>query len=610
MKKLSELQELAEDLVEQDSERDKMFRGMDDMVNLVWDLPQTMQVMNWLRIVKSTDPYDQIRGGTRVLSTKRETVEINPYSDNPETQKNANKLERVLKSNMFNATRRRGVNIVSDMTMSALMYSEICLQVLYLPWQEKIAKTYGIKSNRLEAMKRLGPFVLIPHKPETVHTAYSNYMMEGVLSITETTPTKLQQFWGGLVPTKITSDDKVETVYCFDYWDYDQRTVWCSLSPDVYNVEEDMQIINEPMDLPFIPWVSVWDGTTLQGDSSNQRLPLLYAAYQAKQWQTQNIASTIVLSEAIAHMAAPRVKYGGPGAENITVEYGNPEGAVVLGPGQTAEPLAPPTLDQGMMEMANQQRQAISRSGISDTLLGAPVGSNVSYSAYSLNVQGSMSVIKPFQTLVERAYSEAYMISAQWVHHSKDELTGLGMDKDDKGKLYTISYKDFEPDKLMINVTLNPDIAVDQQQKVNTAVMAVERLGMSKEAGLASIGEEDPQGMLRDKMFEVLQDTFLQKDVKKEMTQVDIEAHIAEQAAVMQLQQAQQRSMQPQPGGQMGQPPPMQQPYPQIPNPGTPPGMPEQAGGMGNNPAEGGAPAILNAPGTTRESQTGKTRMQ
>jgi hypothetical protein len=616
MKKFSELQELAEDMVEADSERDKMFKGMDDMFNLVWNLPQTMEVMKWLRIVKSTDPYDQIRAGTRVLTTLKETVKIDPFSDDPTSQEKANLLEHVLKSNMVNATRRRGVNIIADLVMSGLMYGEICAQLLYLPYQNKIP---GIGGNRLNSMKRLGPFVVIPHKPQTVHTSYSHYMMEAVLSVTETTPQKLKYFWGDKVPATIADNDSLDEVYCFDYWDYDQRTVWVGLSPDVYNLEENMQIMDEPWTAPFIPWVSMFDGTTLQGDAGNQRLPLLYPAYQSKQWATQNITGTIALSEAIAHMAAPRVKFSGPGADGMQIEYGNPEGAVALGPGQDVTPLAPPIMDQGMMAMADRQRAAMSRSGISDTLMGASVDSNTSFSTYSLNVQNSMSVIRPYQTLAERAYSELYMVGAQWVHFCEDELVGLGMGKEDKGKLYKISYKDFDPDKIIIYVTLNPDLPVDRQQKINGAVMLTERLGMTKAAALEEVGIEDANGMLRDKMYEQLLDSKIKVDIMKDQMQVDIEGKLALQAETMKMQmmmqqQNQMHQQQMQSPGQPQGPTPGQMSgipqYPQTQTPGTPPGLPDQVSGQGYNPAEGGQPPIQAMPGTGREGQTGKTRAQ
>jgi hypothetical protein len=604
MKTIKELKELAQDMIEADVDRNRMNDGMDNMFKMKYSLPQSMSALDWVRLVISTDPHDQIRGGTRVLSTLDETLRINSYSDSAEMRDLANRMEKALKSNMKNACRRRSVNVISDLVMSGLLYDEICLQVLYLPWQNKIK---GIKGNRKKAMDRFGPYVVIPHKPSNVHTQYSNYMMEAVLSVTDTTTSEVLKFWGDTGTAKLKKDDAPDTVTVFDYWDYDQRMVWC-VDADAADGKE-IVLVDEEMDLPFIPWVSRRGGTTLQGEAEHQRLPLMYATYQSKAWETQNISQTLAFSEGIARAASPRWKKTGPGAENIEIDYGDPSGAVVVGPGQDAQPMQPPMLDQGMMEIVNQSRQTINRSGISEILLGAGSLANVAYSTINMTTQSAMGVLKPYKSLAEESLADAYTLFILWASHNGDSIKGIGLDKDKKSKLFDVKNSEIKPDDMVVEVSLNPDVPVDRQQKINGAVMMKERLGVDEATALEYVGESDPESIKRRKVYDTLFDTHVQQYVKKQLAQVDLEFEVAKTAAIMQLQQ-QMQPQQPNMSPQLGQPPPMVPPQPQSPTPGTPPGMPDQSGGMGNNPAVGGNPPIMNEPGMTRESQTGKMRGQ
>jgi hypothetical protein len=593
-------------MIEADKDRNLMNDGMDNMFKIKYNLPPSMSALDWVRLVLSTDPHDQIRGGTRVLSTLDETLRINSYSDSVEVRDMANRLEKALKSNMKNACRRRSVNVISDLVMSGLLYDEICLQVLYLPWQRKIK---GINANRQKAMERFGPYVVIPHKPSNVHTQYSNYMMESVLSVTTMNTEEVVQFWGDNAK-KLKGEKAPETVVLYDYWDYDQRSVWCI---DAQTNETDgtpIVIVEEEMDLPFIPWVSRRGGTTLQGEAEHQRLPLMYAAYQSKSWETQNIAQTLAFSEGISRAAAPRWKKSGPGAENIEIDYSDPSSSVVVGPGQDAQPMQPPQLDQGMMEIANAMRQNINRSGISEILLGAGSLSNVAFSSINMTTQSAMGVLKPYKSLAEESLADAYTLFILWAKHNSDDIKGIGMEKDKNGKLYSVKASEIKPEDIVVEVTLNPDVPVDRQQKINGAVMMKERLGLDEANALEYTGETDPESIKRRKTYDILYDTHVQQYVKKQMAQVDLEFEVAKTAAIMQLQQGMQQQMQQQPGmtPQPGQQPPMVTPQPQSASPGTPPGMPDQSSGMGNNPAAGGNPPIMNEPGMTRESQTGKMR--
>jgi hypothetical protein len=142
--------------------------------------------------------------------------------------------------------------------------------------------------------------------------------------------------------------------------------------------------------------------------------------------------------------------------------------------------------------------------------------------------------------------------------------------------------------------------------------MLVERLGWSKSAAAKMLGEENWESIQTERTMEMLYEANVQQDIARMQAAVEIETQKALQAFSAQLQLqlqgaiAQMNAPQNVPQNALPAGPPA---APQLPNPGTPPGMNEAVQGEGFNPAQGGNSPLQAAPGTgTYEKQTGRTR--
>jgi len=195
MNELFYFQNIAQEMIAADRERDQMLRAMDDMWHNRWALPNNVAGLKWIHKVVSSDPHDAIRAGTRVLSSVAPRITVQPLGASAENRAQAEKMERVLSWHFRNASRRRA-SVLRDVVLSALLYDEVVAQVVYLPEQMEALKSFKFDRQRLEAAKRFGPFAIIVRNPQQVHVRYSDWMPEAVLMKQVMTVQAAVDFWG------------------------------------------------------------------------------------------------------------------------------------------------------------------------------------------------------------------------------------------------------------------------------------------------------------------------------------------------------------------------------------------------------------------------------
>ena len=174
------------------------------------------------------------------------------------------------------------------------------------------------------------------------------------------------------------------------------------------------------------------------------------------------------------------------------------------------------------------------------------------------------------------------------------EIEGYGKDN-----LYSIKPEDIDSDRIYLSVELTPDVPLDRQARMNTAVIAARELKMPTADILHMLGETNPEQKIQDWMREQM--TFAYLGGVLQSIQAQASGQLQQMAAQMaqqmvQQQQEQMQQMQDQ-AGQMGQG-----------QEGLPPGGIEGADGMGFDPNQGGLPAQMANPGATMEQQTGFSR--
>jgi hypothetical protein len=609
MGKFEDVKEIVKDMVAEDKDRDLMFEGIDDMFRNKWNLPKQLRIRQWIRKVTSTDAHDQIRAATRILSNLKETIRFNPYSDALDDKNKANIIEKALKWNYVNSSKRRRSAIRRDIVMSAIKYDAVFMQTVYLPYQYKIA---GMDEDRKKLIDRFGPFVVNIFNPHNCHVRFSNYMPEEIVVIHKKKKKDIIDEWGKAA-SKLKSNTKIDDgdeLIVADYTNTTTRGVWC-YENDM--MDDNFTIIDPSKDegkhkIPFLSWVARVGGTTLEDDPAHQYIPLLYAAYNAKQWITQNIIETLAMSQAIAKSDSNKLAFGGPGADDVYVDWTEPSQNITLPPGVNVTQLQQSPLDKQLLDLAQFLQQALDKSGVSRMLQGGNLPPGTSFATYSLVSQASLGSVTPYKELAELAISDMLTQFLQWCHFQGKTLEGYGLETGrygDIGVKYTVTPQDYKPEDICIEVELNPDLPTDKNQRINGAVMSVERLGVSQEEVLEQLGYPDPQRIQKEKFMEQLQAAMAQAEIQRVLTPPKLD----EAAALQQIQIDAQKQLQA--GAPAQQVPPQAPSGPnaqQMPPPGGPQGLPPQLQGEGMNPAEGGSAPQEFAPEATFEGQTGESR--
>ncbi len=623
MKDEKTIYKIAERMMKADKKLRQSQEAYERMSRLEYELPGELGNFDWIRPMITTAPYDALRGATRSLSNLDERVNVHPVTvlqkgeaiSSKAVRERANMWEKVLKWEGDLAGRRRGM-MRSDIVYSSCLYHEVVGQIVSVDVQNK-AK--GITGTRFEAAKRFGNWAIRLRDPKTVHVEYSDYMPERVLSVNMRTAQELVDFWGNKKlerEIKSKPDYAVETFIEFDYVDYDVRFVWAVQSNTESDALNSMEggrsdgcvVLFEPkpwlMDkdgkpVPFLPWICVAGGTSLDPKKEHQRKPIFYPVYRAEMWANANIMNTLRMSEALATMGEPTQVITGPNSEDVEVDYDAPGGRVNLTQFQSYQQLQKHGLDPKLSESFMSIEDAIKRATVAEILVsGRPMQGTQAYASYNLEVQQAVASLGDYKDLSERFFDSMYESMLLVAHYTGTDLYGYGDGVDE----YKIDSEDIDPKRIYLNTELNVDVPADRMQRVTAATQLVSAMPYSPQRAIEMLGDTDPEGALEDyKLWQLEINDFQAKLERMRMEasgQYEQDVMMAAQQIVeQQMQQMQQQA--PQEAG-MGMPPSM----PQGPEGGMP-----GVGGQMFNPAQGGMPPAMASPNmNTFEQQNGATR--
>ena len=609
-------EDLAREMIDEDRERDKMFEEMENMHHLRWELPSALKELQWMRKFMSTDPYDALRGLTRVLAAVSPKIHVQPLGPDQQDKVYANNLEKSLTWFLKSASNRGKAKLVSDIVLSAARHDEVCAQVVMLDVQASAA---GMGERRIKAARRHGPFAVMVRNPKWVHSRFSDWMLENVLYARVIKAQEVVDFWGdraGEVRRMIADSKDTLYVSLFDFWSLEKRVVWGYVGsdknfmskPDRGAVRVDILKPEEHM-LNFIPWVVRVGGTNLDDEPEFQRHPLLFSVYRAGQWANQNIVQTLTQSETISHAAAPRLSIVGPNPSAVQTDYSNPDGRIEAQPGTSIEQLRPPEIDRALLEINDRLENAMAKSTLPRVLQTGEFPSGTAFATLNLATQSAVKAISPHKNLAEEALADICRHMLYWIDYNGEPLVAYGRSENGMGQQIPVDPETMDVDDLYIEVELTADIPTDKMGRMNAAAIAVERLGMSQERALNEIGVEDPQAETRQRMYEALLENELAIIMQQAQGQAQLKLQMMQQQMQMQMQmqaQQEQQMMQEQMMGQQGQMWQMGQ-MGQMPMGMQGPGMPG-IGGQGFNPAMGGSPPQQANPYATRELQMDSDR--
>ena len=124
-KSLKAIKLIAERMVDNDKTRNLNYEGYDEIADVKFELPSELQRLQWIRAVPSTDGYDAIEAGTRILTSTDPRVTFQPLRSDEDTKELANNHETNLLWQLKGANRRRPTKVEADLVENALKYASV-----------------------------------------------------------------------------------------------------------------------------------------------------------------------------------------------------------------------------------------------------------------------------------------------------------------------------------------------------------------------------------------------------------------------------------------------------------------------------------------------------
>lgn len=584
---MDDLKNQCQALIDYYAKRNQVFKAMDNFFNSKWDLPEALSKLTYIRKTVSSDPHDALRAATQILSTVEPHFQILPPLDDMEIKIYIDEVETYLRYIYSQAERRN--QITSDVVRCLLQYGMVAVQTANIHYQQKIKPTFS--PSRLRAAMQHGAFTALVRKPHDVYPVISEYGLESVLLTKVYNMREFSKFWGKFDFIN-PDDDTMEYVMVYDYTDYERRVVWAtqSATTDVIAGIDGQTILETENDLGFIPWVIKTVGPAYCDKPEERLNPLLKPVLDTDLWGTQNVLLTLLTSETIARAASPRIKIQGPGANDVDVDYGDPNKPITseTPPSmQSIEPMQPPMMDQAMVSNLELISSAIGKQTVARFIQNPEMKADVPFSSMNLIFQLGANTINPHKMVAQEAIAEIGRQFLLWTKLNDEEQWVPKKIKKENGEttgtMIMIDPQLIDPD-YNIQVELTADVPTDRMQKINAASIAVQTLKMPIRRALEQIGISDPEQAIREREAE----RVAENEVEITMKERQAESEMNMQAKMMQMQMMQQ---------QLQQPVPQQQadPFGNL-------------GGQGFNPAMGGSPPAMGAPEMTREQVSGQTK--
>jgi hypothetical protein len=589
--------DLAEGLIESYAERNTLFEKMESMFYKNWDFPAGMP--EWVMKVVSSDPADAVMTTVRTFATLKPRFKVLPMLPNEANRKRANEIETAISYNFMQAGRRNDNSVVWDVMMSATLYAEVAAQVIYLPYQEKVLEAMGKDTRRLKATKRFGDFAFIIHNPANVYPIWSEYGLEGVLTVRIQDVDEFRASWGNLSLKVVTENDyedgKASYVTSFDYTDYDKRCVWGVLSDtsDVAIRGAGIKVLEEDNKLGFIPYAIRRWGNSMSTDTDKRVMPLLQSIHDSGHWDMLNVFESMDASLTIKRAAQPNYAAELPPGQDIELDYTEPVGTAKLPAGtRNFTPLPAQSVDQRLTMEKNQFRGNIWQASVAKALQSLEFPSGTAYSSINQILSVATNSLSPYKLLGQHALEEVAHQMLCWLkyygkEYGKVDLYGQYDDKSRAGQEVRIASDTIDPDALQIEVVLTADMPVDKLQQVNGAVLLMQNFRVPESELIEDLVGGDPAELAKRRSLEDYQKAYIQADLQR--------IAMAPQLEAQQMQMQQQAEMQSQMQSQQ-----MEQELAareqeaamagaqQNASPGN-----ENLGGMGMNPAMGGMPPVM-----------------
>ncbi len=590
--------EKIQERVEEDKDNQELFDSYDAMDRMDWQLPEPM-VKDWVRKRVSTDAHDALKTMANIFDTYNPKWEILPLGEGDMDR--AERLTAWLEYHMMKANNAGEKSPFRKALHNAGKFNRVILEVDYLPYWLPKDRTKWSKEQKANALH--GPFCVTAHDPRCIYYEIGKYGLKWVANITNMDAVDIIDHWSiyesdseegkqikrGLKKLQNVYDEADCDFIYLDFTSNDKRVVAAFKTNDEgiegfceMTVDDAIIILETENKIGFIPFA------VSTGDSD----PLLHSMHIAGSWENQNLIDTIVDSSVLRRAFFPLLQHSSPTGKDLDINYDGTQDVVELQMGEQVGTLVPPPIDTGLQQLAQLNAGRMGQTAGIRNLGLQDIAGNVQFSTVQAQIQLQLTSLQPYKRTAEKALAQAGIIAFRWVDVTDTtEVAYRTKSKSDelaRGQEIAVNRDEFDPDVMQVTCELMSAAPTDRQSLVNmfaTLKQSGAQIAWSELLERLQLGNPEilKQGWLKEQM----ENLALSQYGKQKDAALQLQMSQAQQQMQMEAMQAQQPPMPPEQSGAMA-------------NPNTQ--DPMMQGGQMNNPAAGGMPPMMEAPGMTRNN--------
>ena len=538
MKKLEYYQEIADEDIERDRTQNIMFEKIDQMWDGDWELPDSLKKQAYMRSFKTTAPHDAMWAAGRVMASRQPFINVQPISPSPE-HFTEEKIENLLDWQLYNIIRRSKTDPLMEMALSAVKYSQIALQPIYIPYVFK-----GKTDARSKAIKKMGDFSFRVHNPQTVHARFNDYCLESVTLAVKKTAQDVIDMYPDLKDkivryikdSNLDADSREQELYLYDFMDYEDRVIWISVGGSEKESSGGLELVMKAHGIPFLPWVFRKD-----------LHPIMKPVVDADLWANANVLESLRYYNVISTVSMAKSWAKTMDGEGIEIDYTDPAAQVMLKPGDDFGSTIPAQIDQNINLLIDSVRGDIRQTTVAEALTTIDkLASGTPFATVNAILQASIASLANIQKLVEASLEDAFSQMLLWVDHSDIPLkskqrktTNLNDPMKTAGADLVLKKGDFDPESIIIKVTMNTTTPTDKDAAINRAILMSSRLPITPRRAMEDNGLEYNESDWQAYMTNQYVNAEVKADTDRIMMQPQLEAQQMQMAQQQQMQQEQ-----------------------------------------------------------------------
>lgn len=530
-KLFEEIKEHAKDLKSQYSKRNKEFEEYEDMYLL--ETTESTNGNETVRVTTSPTAHNKVTGSKRLLQSQDVRFECH---SNIATKAELDQIETLLSQwwkQMFSVN---GKPLMNEIVHASALYSDVHIGLTFLEDYKK----YNPDDKRIARIERRTPILFEVWNPRFGYPERDAFGLSAYYQELEVPFSYIKNVYGSLVK----KDDRKESqkVKLHRYWDLTNYCFWYA--------------DNELLDcgehgLPCLPIsVSSTEGSDLFEDQEDRYEPLLFSLKRSSLWERENLALTVLYTNAASIAFTPSFKWKTDSNEPLRVHIDDGVQYYQLNKGDDVEALTNKgVFTREIGDIIQLTTNLIDNSTVYDTAFGTGGGSG-SFSESTLLAQSARLPLVPIQRNVGAAIGDI-------VQTALDIMRERGINF--KFGDVEIKAKDL-PEDLTVDAALDVILPQERTQlaatgaTINANGLASKEWVRSKVMGISNNDQMEKQ-IAREKVAQALTEYYTQKMMAELQQQDQMEQQQKQMAYDQQMQrnqQAMQQGMAQQMGYDMG----------------------------------------------------------